>query len=124
MSGQAMHAFDLGDLLGGRNERKSPPAMAADLLVDYRERYQTFLEGCPFKPGDLVTPLATSNVVGAGEACVVLELRSGCPVFSGEHGRPEFGERFDMRIARFFGDDIARFWVESVDFEPYSGGNS
>ena len=124
MSGQSMHAFDLGELLGERVERKSPPAMAADLLVEYRERYQDFLAGCRFRPGDLVTPLANSITVGAGEPCVVLELRTSTPVFEGNPDYVRYGQRFDMRIARFMEDSIARFWVESVDYEPYSGGNS
>ncbi len=124
MSGQAMHAFDLGELLGGMDERKSPPAMAAELLSEYRQRYQEFLEGCRFKPGDLVTPLSNSIVVGAGEPCVVLETRRGTPIFESDPDTPNFGRRFDMRVARFMEDSIARFWVESVDYEPYSGGNS
>ena len=124
MSGQAMHAFDLSDILGGMDERKAPPAMAAELLVEYRDRYQEFLEGCRFKPGDLVTPLADSIIAGAGEPCIVIELRCCTPIFEGDPSTPQFGQRLDMRVARFMGDDIVRFWAESVDYEPYSGGNS
>ncbi len=119
-----MDVLSLRGILGDDSEHKSPPAMAAELLAEYRQRYQTFLEGCPFKPGDLVTPLGNSKVIGAGEPCVVLELRAGTPIFEGDTGTPGFGERLDMRIARFMSDSIVRFWAESVDYEPYSGGNS
>lgn len=115
-----MDAMSIEDFLGGERARRAPPAMAADLLGEYLCRYQEFLIACPFKQGDLVTPLASSNTVGPGEPCVVLELRSGGPIFYGDRGTPEFGARCDMRIARFMeGDNIVRFWVESVDFEPY-----
>ena len=119
-----MDMLSIEELLGGEKPRKAPPAMAADLLVEYRDQYQAFLEGCPFEPGDLVTPLGNSKVIGAGEPCVVLELRAGTPIFEGDTGTPGFGERLDMRIARFMNDSIVRFWAESVDYEPYSGGNS
>lgn len=115
-----MDLLSIEELLSGEKPRKAPPAMAAEVLVEYRDSYQRFLAGCRFSQGDLVTPLASSHIVGAGEPCVVLETRSAGLTFTGERDAPSFGARFDMRIARFMdGDTIVRFWVESVDFEPY-----
>lgn len=103
-----------------RRSEQREPAMAAELLVDHQREYAEFLKGCPFKVGDIVTPRANSITTNSGKVHVVLELRSANPPdFHGEVGTVEYGRRHDMRVAAFYGDTIARHWVESIDFEPF-----
>jgi hypothetical protein len=90
------------------------------MLVDHQREYAESLKGCPFKVGDLVTPRGNVNMKHAGKVHIVLELRSANPPdFTGEIGTTEYGRRHDMRIAAFYGNTIARHWVESIDFEPF-----
>lgn len=88
-------------------------------MRDYRARHDA---GCPFSPGDLVTPRKDSAVRDAGDPYLVLAVISD-PRFhfeSGELGSNTFGMRVDMRVASSTPDGcIAALWVESVDFEPY-----
>lgn len=99
------------------------PAMAAEALVEFQKGYAAFLSGCSFKPGDLITPRKGTNMKGAGKPHVVLEVRDRPdPIFIDEPGTTQFGARCDLRVASFYGDTMARHWVESIDFDPYKAG--
>lgn len=112
---ELLAAMEKGSTAEGR-----PPAMAAEVLLAYGATYAAFLTGCRFSAGDLVTPLRNSNMKGAGDPHVVLEVRSAeQPYFTDETSSTGFGRRLDMRVASFYGDTIARHWVESIDFEPF-----
>ena len=116
----------LAELLADMREEEDRdliPAMAPELLAEFQHRYASFLSGCPFKPGDLVTPRKDGSVKGPGEPCVVLEVISSTIDFgSGNPGSNAHGQRCDMRVARFGGRQAAIIpvWVESFEYEPYS----
>ncbi|MEZ2410500.1 hypothetical protein AB6806_27265 [Bosea sp. RCC_152_1] len=112
----------LADIAGERDESDGrEPAMAAEVLVEFQKTYADFLTGCPFKPGDLITPRRGTNMKGAGKPHVVLEVRDRPdPHFAEGAGSTQFGRRNDIRVASFYGDTMARHWVESVDFDAYT----
>lgn len=81
----------------------------------------------PFKRGDLVTTRADSTLKNAGQPSIVLWINPepDCdltPSDSNNPGSPNFGARYDMRVARLCDCDhgeVLPHWVESWMFEPY-----
>lgn len=85
-----------------------------------------------FEIGDLVTPSQNTDMVGAGEPHLVVELRSmhadidaldsGPHIggLAGSHGDAKFGAILDMRVLGLnrVGDVVA-WWVEGWKFEHY-----
>lgn len=85
-----------------------------------------YAAGCPFKPGDLVTPRQSYSLQGAGEPHVVLEvppeplrLRDIADPATALH--PAFNERLDMRVAclAHVGHYFA-YWGASWQYEPWT----
>lgn len=112
----------LAEMRDDREDRYGrEPAMAAEALVEFQKSYAAFLVVCPFKVGDLITPRKGTSMKGAGKPHVVLEvIDRPAPHFTDEPGSTAFGRRFDVRVASFYGGDMARHWVESIDFDRYS----
>lgn len=95
-----------------------PEAQVATL----KEVFARYTTACPYKAGDLVTPRAGTATVNVGTPHIVLETRKTEPDFdSAEFGSNKYGARIDMRVAGLNGcGDLCMWWVESVNFEPYS----
>lgn len=96
-----------------------------ELLQDLFKRYSlTLNNGCRFSPGDLVTPRRNSNVKGAGEPHIVLEVRNRPePTFVGDNAvSSAFGVRQDIRVSCYNkgSGSLALYWAESFEFEPWS----
>lgn len=97
-----------------------PEAVIAELKL-MSETYMAHMSECPFKPGDIVTPLLGSTMKGAGKPHVVLETISNPdPVFTDELGLCAFGRRPNLRVGLFQDGKRPAFWVESFEFELYS----
>jgi len=79
-------------------------------------------KGNPFRPGQIVTPIVDGAFSGAGEPFIVLESRD-VPIFvsHGEVGTTEFGRQLDLYVAALKQGTIGCLWVESWQFEPYTG---
>lgn len=94
-------------------------------LRDFNERYQNAMLNPPrFKAGDMVTPIKGVGTKGAGNPHVVLEVRSfGSiePYWSKDASSSGNGRRLDIRVACFVhGESVSTFWVESIEYEPYT----
>lgn len=107
--------------------RPIPEAVVSDL----RDIYTRYAAGCPFKPGDLVTPRKGYNSKGAGEPHIVLEVRDNAtcdltpPAEPSDTTSCTFGRRLDIRVAYLAeghrGQEYVTHWCESWVFEPYTG---
>lgn len=121
MNRQAMQA--IMDAMGGDDHavRLDPEAQ----LMRLREAAPRFIpvdgrQPLPFSVGDIVTPRTDSNVKGDGNPHIVVEANpEAAPSWHADVGSPEFGARFNMRVLCIMGGDIAAFWVEAANFEPY-----
>lgn len=113
-------------MLGGEEaERPSPPIPEA-LIATLRETLDRYLKVCPFKVGDLVTPCAGFSLVGAGEPFIVTDtsernMMNAIPRFDGNPASHAYGARIDMRVAHWLEGHIIMHWVESWQFEKYTG---
>lgn len=97
------------------------PEAAVARLQEFALRYG---EGCPFRPGDLVTPRMYGGIKGAGKPFIVLEVLPiaslGSPLWVGDPGSNTFGRRCDIRVAMIRDPGgIAMHWTESVEFERW-----
>lgn len=120
----------LGEFLTGDNSKRSlsshtlGEAATIKILRNLQKRYAETAVKCPFVPGDLVTPMEHTNLVGAGEPCIVIDVLD-VPKwsFSGEATNTAYGRRMDIRILRVGESadtyDVIPFWAESWAYEPY-----
>ena len=117
--------LNLGELLGESDEDPPRPCHEAQVM-ELRALAERYDAGCPFKPGDLVTPRAGYNIYGAGEPHIVLETPFK-PVRPWTINKPAdiedyaFGERVDMRTACLAHGDYVAFWAASWKFMPWTG---
>lgn len=106
------------------DEMEAPKPLPEAVIADLRSKFDLYGKQ-RFAPGDLVTPAKNSDMKGAGEPHIVLEVRSlPEPLFSDavRPGSNSYGVRLDMRIAtRIPSGEIVAGWVESYQFEPYTG---
>lgn len=115
---------------GRAREPEKPESPPEVLCATLRETLASFSAGCPFKPGDLVTPRANSDLRGAGRPQIVLEVLA-TPVRNfhvvedqNDVASAAFGSRIDVRIARESHGEIVANWTESWKLEPYYGPGS
>jgi len=99
--------------------------MPEAVINDLRARFVRYGKN-PFLPGDLVTPNRNSNVRGAGQPYIVLEVRACEPTWMATSPKDvtscSYGMRQDMRVlGRERGGALAAYWVESYEFVPYTG---
>lgn len=104
---------------------KSPPDV---LCTTLRETAARYTGPCPFKPGDLVTPRASSPYTGAGSPHIVLEVAE-TPIRNTQGQKGDlvshlFGSRLDVRVACEEQGAIVAFLQESWSLEPYTGPGS
>lgn len=107
-----------------RESRPLPEAQVATLL----EEFAHYSQPCQFKPGDLITPRATSSYSDRGVPHIVLEVRDE-PIRNFAPGddisdvfSSAFGARLDIRVAIMVPDGrVVTFWQESWRHEPYTG---
>ena len=119
------------DTTGFVGRRATPPRPCAEAQVmELRQIAARYAAGCPFKPGDLVTPLQGYNDRGAGEPHVVLEVpaepvRLWTTSAPSDIGSPDIGERLDMRVAclAHVGEYLA-YWAPSWRFAAWTPDTS
>lgn len=124
-------AIPLDELLGGMSsnrgqERDATNPVPEAQVATLSEAAERYAAGCPFKPGDLVTPRKGFNLKGAGDPCVVVEVpevpyRNFETSDPHDNGNPNYGGRLDVRILCFATGDVVAYWGESWKLEPYTG---
>lgn len=100
-----------------------PKSVQAKRLAAMFRTYQTNREQCPFRPGDLVTPVDNVNYKGHGDPHIVLEVRD-CPeplFYVGDANSSGFGHRLDIRVACMNGETLVTYWMESWVLEKWEG---
>lgn len=118
--------MNLADLLRemheASDEADSAPAPLPEAVVaTLRELEARYRAGCPYVPGDLVSPRVDYAIKGAGFPAIVLEVReSPIQAFEGNHATSSFGARLDIRVATFSSGNYSAFWAESWQFEPFN----
>lgn len=121
-------AFVLGIPSSATNE-PAPAAKPLPLpevqISTLQEAFRRYEAGCPFRPGDIVSPREGFGYTGAGIPHVVIEVAAEPIRIFALSGNlrscsGDFGERLDVRVARRDRDgDISAFWQESWRLEPY-----
>ena len=117
IDGTALSAL-LRDKLNADSAPKILPEAAVARLREAASRYAEMLHGPRFKVGDWVTPTQDATIKGAGEPHVVVETAQGSPCFGKDCGTHD-GRRVDIRVLKLAGADIAPFWGESFEYEPW-----
>lgn len=125
MKGKIMSIEELAAMIGGSQDKEAPKPLPEAAVATLREAFDRYAAGCPFKPGDLVTPRKGFNHGGAGDPSIVLEVPDEAvrpfdasdPRSTANH---TFGARLDMRVATIQDGDVVAYWDESWAFEPYS----
>lgn len=109
------------DELKGKKKPRRPIPEAQ--IVELHDFYERYIQDCPFKPGDLVTPMQNSGIKGAGDPHIVLEVvERPEPILAPDKaGSAAQGIRVNVRTATFYGpEDITMFWHEQQCLEPYT----
>lgn len=112
--------------LGSNKESASLPVPEAQVMT-LREVFARYDAGCPFEPGDLVTPRKGYGNGGEGRPHIVLcTARPPAPMTwpsdPSDTGSPMFGRRLDMRVAGLDGRaTMTAWWVESWEYEAWTG---
>jgi hypothetical protein len=106
--------------------QEEPPALHPDAVIArLKEACASYVTGCKFSVGDLVTPRAGMNLRGEGEPHIVLEVFS-TPVRILDANDPSdscgntFGSRLDIRTANMVGDTLVPHMGESWHFVRYT----
>jgi hypothetical protein len=96
----------------------------AELL---KQEFENYAAGCPFKPGDLITPRKHHNLKGAGQPHVVLAVVERKPLQDilsdqiAQNPNMTMARAPDMRVLNIAGGQVVSFWEESFNYEPYTG---
>ncbi|WP_141703832.1 hypothetical protein [Methylobrevis pamukkalensis] len=90
----------------------APAPLPEAMVMDLRQQFDTYAammaNGCPFKPGDIVTPRNGHNQKGIGMPQIVLELNAAhlaAPDTSESIFTSRYGVRLDMRVSCASGGD-------------------
>jgi hypothetical protein len=123
---QSFADFLMGDA-AGRAPADEPMPLPEAQCMELREVFAAYTAGCPFKPGDLVTPRPNCDMKGKGRPHIILDVLPE-PVTSFQSADPtdtcsnSYGRRIDVRVASFaVPDQIGVWWMESWQLEPYAG---
>lgn len=119
----AMSGADILRAMADTADRPSRPIPEAQVMT-LREAFDAYSAPCPFKPGDIVTPRATSTYADIGVPHIVLEvlenpLRNFEPTKEISVYSNSFGQRLDMRVGVMSGGYVATYWQESYQHELY-----
>ena len=104
--------------------------MSADLDLDaclsaLRDQASRMIAPCPFKAGDIVTVRAASDVKGAGNPHVVVEVLPEAVVDRrAEAGSNQFLRHYTMRVCHFHGDSLTVHAVDHSCFEPWNDAHA
>lgn len=105
-------------------ENRAPKQDPAILAFTLQEAAQRHAKGCPFKPGDLVTPRKGYNLKGAGEPHVVMEIMAPEPQ-RGEAAEKAYmggiARIYDMRVLSCVREDLIAYYAESYCYEAWKG---
>ena len=92
-------------------------------VMRLKEAYPRYTSKNPFEAGDLVTPVKGSNVKGAGNPHLVVEVFD--PIVKMFEAGSNGNAPLDMRVICITpNDNISAYYVEHADFEPYTGPGS
>ncbi len=108
---------------GGDDESPVPPVPPTPpdvLAVTLREVYGRFVAGCPFEPGDIVTPRRGYNYKQVGTPQAVLKV-FGEPLVEWDSVNGGSYCMNDMMVAAESRGNIVTFLAESWAFEEYRG---
>jgi len=114
------------EILSGADQEPVLPLPEVQVLT-LQEVFARYEEGCPFKPGDIVTPRKGYAIHGAGKPHVVLSvgrppIPQTWPADPMNVGLANFGARLDFRFAGFGpSGNIAAWFGESWQYEPWTG---
>lgn len=115
--------IDFGAMLREMAADDEPAAPLPEAQIDeLRRMFAHYQEGVSrFDVGQLVTPMAASDMKGAGVPHLIVEKNSTAePAFDGDPGSNRYGRRCDMRVLCWLGGSYSAYWVESWQFEPYT----
>jgi hypothetical protein len=122
LSGRAkVHAVDMS----GESSRDNGYAVSIDKQAQAMELAMAgkrYLDGNPFRPGDMVTPRPGFAVKGEGHPHIVLDVLTNVePRWTDvEDSSTRQGQMLDMRVACFVRNDVmTTFWVEAWQYEAY-----
>lgn len=103
----------------GEQQKPLPEVIIGELRA-LEEAYRCVSEGgCPFRPGQFVTPRPGRVPKGEGEPHVVLEVFDPPLLGKDEAGAAKECARNDMRVACYTSGRYATFMAESWEYEPY-----
>lgn len=119
-----------GELMGGKKNRdgwrekeKVLPEARIERIKEAANFYAASMTGCPYGPGDWVTPRRGYNIKGAGHPYIVVEVdQHPQHRWSDDDGRANNGRRLDMRVMTLIDGDISCFWAESYSYEQIDLG--
>jgi hypothetical protein len=110
--------------LGGSDDKSDEAGPSHSLegcLAALHDRAQRSIAPCLFEPGDMVTVLPGSDVKGAGQPHVVVEVFAAPFIDQrAESGSNQFLRRFTMRVAHFQGDVMTEHAVDHGGFERWT----
>lgn len=115
-----MKAFEM--MFPQEEETSKFPADHQAAIMTLREKYERYKEGCPFKPGDIVTPFIGAYILGELHPHIVVEVFDA-PIrpLNTEPSSPAFHAVFDMRVIGFSKNGVICAWAsESWQFVPYT----
>ena len=124
---------ELGRALGSMFERAARKGASADMgprgkrmpddvaALELKLIAERHINGCPFKPGDLVTPRVGYNIRFAGSPHVVIEVFDQRREPARPHERGDLAPRHEMRVVCQVDGDFVPFFAESYAYEPYAG---
>jgi hypothetical protein len=117
----------IAELFGGgsREREKLPPMPIVEAqimtLQEIQSNYARSLQGCPYKPGDVLRMRKSGTYTRGEQPVIVLETRKlEGPSNIDDDGSNKTGVRNDMRIAVITESGGApAYWVESWQYEPW-----
>lgn len=119
---------DLDALLRQQNAEPVALPLPEAQIATLKEACERYAAPCPFKVGDIVTPRKGYSTRGVGVPHVVLEVLAEPLQLMKADPRVMsmncFGRRIDMRVLCHGETDgeLAAYWVESWEYEPYVEG--
>lgn len=114
---KALQAFD-----GGERDQTTPlPEAMIEELRFLAASYWEAMKGCPFRPGDFVTPRRGRghHIENIGKPHIVLEIFDEPVRPSGDAGTSGEYRRLDMRVAYYRHDNYHAAMAESWEYESY-----
>lgn len=104
---------------GWQESEKPLPEARILRIKEAADIYKRSLTGCPYGPGDWVTPRDGYAIKGHGHPYMVVDINP-MPTFIFDpegSGQASDGRRPDMRVLTLIDGEIVCFWCESYQYE-------